>query len=1053
VRNPKALTVVMLGCLLVAGCGEAPKPELHPDWENPQMIGRNKEAAKATAIPFADVSSALARDPADSPWYRSLNGRWDFHWSENPDARPVDFYRPDFDISSWSEIPVPANWQLHGHGYPIYTNVRYSWGEPDPPRVPHDFNPVGSYRRSFSVPEDWDGRQVILQFAGVSSAFYLWVNGHEVGYSQGSRTPAEFDITEYLQPGENLVAAEVYRYSDGSYLECQDFWRISGLFRDVFLYSLDRLQIRDFEVHTDLDESYRDASLGIDVRIANLGAETRPYVVTGVLFDADGEVVVDGLTASGEATAGTETAIRLDREMIDPPKWSAEEPNLFQLLLSLTDPDGSVIQSVSTNVGFREVEITGGQLLVNGVAVLLKGTNRHEHDPDTAHVMSTEGMVRDILLMKQHNINAVRTSHYPDVTEWYDLTDFYGLYVIDEANIESHGIGYEPDKTLGNKPEWGAAHMDRTVSMVERDKNHPSIIIWSLGNEAGDGVNFTATADWVRQRDPSRPVHYERAELGPNTDIFCPMYSRIPDIVEYAENHDDRPLILCEYSHAMGNSNGNLADYWKEIYARKQLQGGFIWDWVDQGLRQPVPGKPGEFYFAYGGTFEPEGVYHDDNFLMNGLVSADRVPHPGLLELKKVYQYITINRVDDPPGGFKIGNGYGFVDLGGFDAFWEVRGDGQVVASGRLPKLDIGPGESRVLTIPEPRFEPKSGVEYRLEMSFRLAADTPWAEKGHEIAWEQFELGRFGTKVNLDPDRMSPLNHAQDGDSYEISGEGFSVQFDLGTGHLTSYVVEGTDVMARGPSPNFWRAPTDNDRGNEMPERCAPWKAASRNWVVKSAVADRVGPSEVEVRITGGFPDVGSTNEITYTVFGNGEIAVDVSFTPGDGELPELPRFGMQMEVPGGFETVSWYGRGPHESYWDRKDGVRVGLWNGTVDEQFVDYSEPQENGNKTDVRWMSLTNDEGVGLLVIGEPLVAFSAHHYTTADLEDAKYSWQMERREKITLSVDMQQTGVGGDDSWGARTHDKYTVWPEPLEYSYRLRGLRSGDEPADLARVKR
>ncbi len=1046
--------MVVAGGLVTGGCNGSLPPPLHPDWENPQMIGRDKEAAKATAVPFADVESALSRDPELSPWVVSLNGPWDFHWSPNPAERPVDFHQPDFDISSWDEIPVPANWQLHGHGYPIYTNVRYSWGEPDPPRVPHDFNPVGSYRRTFSVPDDWDGRQVILHFAGVSSAFYLWVNGQEAGYSQGSRTPAEFDITEYLQPGENLVAAEVYRYSDGSYLECQDFWRISGIFRDVFLYSLGDLQIRDFEVHTDLDEEYRDAVLGIDVRIANLGTESRPFVVSGTLYDAAGDVVADDLEVNGEATAHTEIAVQLEREMDDPPKWSAEEPNLFRLVLTLSELDGTVIQAVSTNVGFREVEITNGQLLVNGVAVLLKGTNRHEHDPDTAHVMSTEGMVRDILLMKQHNINAVRTSHYPDVTEWYDLTDRYGLYVIDEANIESHGIGYEPDKTLGNKPEWGPAHMDRTVSMVERDKNHPSIIIWSLGNEAGDGVNFTATADWVRDRDPSRPVHYERAELGPNTDIFCPMYARIPDIVEYAENYDDRPLILCEYSHAMGNSNGNVADYWKEIYAHERLQGGFIWDWVDQGLRQPIPGRPDEFYFAYGGAFEPEGVYHDDNFLMNGLVSADRVPHPGLLELKKVHQYITVTPVDPTRGMLEITNGYGFIDLGGFDVNWEFKGDGQVIDSGSLGTLDIAAGESRTITVPLPRLQPRPGVEYWLDLSFRLAEGTLWADKGHEVAWEQFRLNMGGEAPSLDPSTMPALEMEQDTEGLEIFGEGFSVRFDLSAGVLTSFKTGGRELLSTGPMPNFWRAPTDNDRGNEMPERLASWKAASSNWVVTSSEVEKKAPAMVEVRFNGSFPDVGSSNKIVYTVHGNGEIAVDASFTPGGVELPELPRFGMQLGVVGGLETLTWYGRGPHESYWDRKAGARVGVWSGTVDEQFVDYSEPQENGNKTDVRWMSLTDGEGRGLLVIGEPLIAFSAHHYTTDDLEDAKYSWQMERRDDITLSIDMQQTGVGGDDSWGARTHDDYTVWPEPLSYSFRMRPLHPSDPPAaEIARLSR
>jgi len=1044
---------MMIG-LLAVGCVVGPRPEPHPDWENPQMIGRGKDAPRATAIPFADVEAALVGDPAVSPWHRSLNGEWSFNWAENPASRPVDFFHPEYDVSSWDFIPVPANWQLHGHGYPIYTNVRYPWGEPDPPRVPHDFNPVGSYRRTFTVPEAWDGRQVYLRFGGVSSAFYLWVNGHEVGYSQGSRTPAEFNITGYLVPGENMVALEVYRYSDGSYLECQDFWRISGIFRDVSLYSWDDLHIRDFQVHTDLDGTYRDAELGVDVWVRNLGNDVQPFTVEAQLFDSIGDLVAEGLTASGSADAGDEVKVRLDRHISDPPKWSAETPNLFRLVVTLEDPDGSVLQSVSSNVGFREVEITGGQLLVNGVAVLIKGTNRHEHDPDTAHVMSTEGMTRDILIMKQHNLNAVRTSHYPDVPEWYDLCDLYGLYVIDEANIESHGIGYDPDKTLGNKPEWGKAHLDRTISMVERDKNHPSIIIWSLGNEAGDGVNFTATSGWIRERDASRPVHYERAELGPNTDIFCPMYDRIEQIVEYAENYDDRPLILCEYSHAMGNSNGNLKDYWDAIYKYERLQGGFIWDWVDQGLRQPVPGRPGEFYFAFGGDFEPPGVYHDDNFLMNGLVSADRVPHPGLLEVKKVYQYITVTPVDLARGRVEITNGYAFIDLEAFEGFWEFKADDDVIASGRLPKLNIAPSESRVVSLPLPSTTPQPGVEYWLDLSFRLSADTRWADRGHEVAWEQFRLDLEVTAPGLNVADMPPLSVEGDEGRVAVSGDGFTVRFDLADGTISSWLADGTELMASGPRPNFWRAPTDNDRGNDMPNRCAPWKAASKEWDFQTSDVNRIGPAEVEVRFEGPLPDVGSNHEVIYTVLGSGDIVVESTLTPGDGELPELPRFGMQFEVPGGFETVTWYGRGPHENYWDRKAGARVGVWSGTIDEQFVDYSEPQENGNKTDVRWVSLTNDSGAGLLVVGEPLIAFSAHHYTTDDLENAKHSYEMEYREDITFNIDMEQTGVGGDDSWGARTHEEYTVWAAPLSYSFRLRPITASDRPAmEIARFTR
>ncbi len=1046
--------VLAAGCLMAVVWGANASADLHPDWENPQMVGRNKEAPRATAIPFADSLSAQVGEPAGSPWYRSLNGEWSFHWSENPARRPVEFYRPDFDVGSWNTIPVPANWQLHGYGYPIYTNIRYAWGEPDPPRVPHDFNPVGSYRRTFTIPQGWVGRRVFLQFDGVSSAFYVWVNGHEVGYSQDSRTPAEFDITRYLVAGNNVLAAEVYRYSDGSYLECQDFWRLSGIFRDVSLVARDELHIRDFQVHTDLDDSHRDARLGVDVRVRNLGADGRPFSVDAQLFDSEGERVVEGLSVAAAVDSGGEVEVRLERTVVDPPKWSAEEPNLFRLVLTLRDADGTIVESLSSNVGFREVEIAGGKLLVNGVPIYLKGTNRHEHDPDTAHVMSTDLMVRDIRLMKQHNINAVRTSHYPDVPEWYDLCDRYGLYVIDEANIESHGIGYEPDTTLGNKPEWGKAHLDRTINMVERDKNHPSIIIWSLGNEAGDGVNFTATSSWIRDRDPSRPVHYERAELGPNTDIFCPMYARIEEIVEYAENYDDRPLIMCEYSHAMGNSNGNLEDYWDAIYSHERLQGGFIWDWVDQGLRQPVPGRPGEFYFAFGGDFEPPGVYHDDNFLMNGLVSPDRVPHPGLFEVKKVYQYVTARPVDLARGQVEIANGYAFKSLDGFDGIWELKRDDVVIDSGRLPVLDIAPSESRAIAIPLPVVTAQPGVEYWLDLSFRLAEDQLWAARGHEVAWEQFELDLQAAAPKLDAADMAPLT-VEEGDGMTVvSGDRFAVRFEMDHGTIASLTFQGNELIGSGPRPNFWRAPTDNDRGNDMPNRCAPWKAASRNWRVTSSAVTQTGSAQVELRFEGAFPDVGATNLLTFTVLGSGDVIVEHDFSPGDTELPELPRFGMQLTVPSGLETVTWYGRGPHESYWDRKAGARVGVYTGTVDEQYVDYSEPQENGNKTDVRWLSLTNADGNGLLVIGEPLIAFSAHHHTTEDLETAKHSYEMDRREEITLSIDMEQTGVGGDDSWGARPHDEYTVWPKPMTFSYRLRPITASDGSAmELARLTR
>ena len=1007
------------------------------DWEDPNMIGRNKEAPHASLMPFPDAASALHGDRTSSPWFQSLNGSWKFHWSPNPAQRPADFYRPDFDVDGWDEIPVPSNWQLQGYGYPIYTNIPYAWGDPDPPYVPHDFNPVGSYRREFMVPDDWAGRQVLLHFAGVDSAFYLWVNGKEVGYSQGSRTPAEFNITAYLEPGSNVVAAEVYRYSDGSYLECQDFWRISGIFRDVFLFSVGDPSIRDFQVLSGLDDSYRDGRLDLKVWLRSFSEPPASASLEAELLDADGNKVLETLHAEAAFEDNPEITAELGVDVANPAKWSAEEPNLYTLLLTLKDDTGSVLEVLGSKVGFRTSEIKNGQLLVNGVPILIKGTNRHEHDPVTGHVVSRESMIRDIELMKRFNINAVRTSHYPNVPEWYELTDQYGLYVIDEANIESHGIGYQPDKTLGNKVEWLPAHLDRTIRMVERDKNHPSIIIWSLGNEGGDGIVFGATSWWIHDRDPSRPVHYERAELLPHTDIYAPMYARIGDIVDYAEKYSDRPLILCEYSHAMGNSNGNLVDYWDAIYSHRQLQGGFIWDWVDQGLLKEVPGRPGETFYGYGGDFEPEGVYHDDNFLMNGLVSADRTPHPGLYEVKKVYQYIRTTPIDLAAGRLEIENLYDFQSLGFVTASWTVMADGEILAAGMLQQLDTAPAQSEIVTIPLPAITPEPDVEYWLNLSYRLTGAAPWAEAGHEVAWEQFKLPIEAPALEPDVASMQELSLDETDRFLTIAAGELRAQIDKATGTLETYEFGGVELIRSGPRPYFWRAPTDNDRGNEMPERTAAWRRASHNWVVTGLEADRIGPSEIRVRIHGSLPDVESTNEIVYTFYGNGEIQIDNSFQPGTAELSELPRFGMQMTVPTSFDTMTWYGRGPHESYWDRKAGAAVGVYRGSVEDQYFDYSEPQENGNKTDVRWVSLTRSDGAGLQAVGRPLLSVSAHRYTTEDMEAAKHLYEMQPRDFITVNLDYKQTGVGGDDSWGARPHPQYTLAPQSYSYSFRLR----------------
>ncbi len=1001
------------------------------DWENPEVIGRDKLPPHSFFRAYPSREEALSGGA--SAFVQSLNGSWRFHWAKRPADRPIGFHEATYDDSGWAEIPVPSNWQLHGHGIPIYTNIQYPFGPPNPPFIPHNNNPVGSYRRTFMVPSSWSGRRVVLHFSGVDSAFYVWLNGRKVGYSQGSRTPAEFEVSPHLRKGKNLIAVEVYRWSDGSYIEDQDFWRLSGIFRDVFLYSTAPVHLWDYWVRTDLDEQYRDAELILTADVDNSSPDPARGDLEIRLLDGGGREVFPAARVDYSVSARDRVSLEFSRTIRNPEKWSAESPALYTLLLTLRGIRGEVLEAVSQKVGFREVEIHAGQLRVNGVPIILKGVNRHEHDPDTGHSVDVESMVRDIQLMKQHNINAVRTSHYPNAPQWYDLCDRLGLYLIDEANIESHGIGYEPEDTLGNKPVWGKAHLDRTIRMVERDKNHPSILIWSLGNEAGDGVNFEVTSDWIHRRDATRPVQYEQAGTRPHTDIVAPMYARIDQMVHYAETHDDRPMILCEYVHAMGNSVGNLQEYWDVIGKYPQLQGGFIWDWVDQGLRSRT--GDGREFLAYGGDFGPPEVPSDDNFCMNGLVSADRAPHPSLHEVKKVYQYVDMEGEDLASGRIRITNRYAFLDLDRLQVTWEVRGDDRKLQSGTLPRLEIQPGESRSVKIPlqRPEFEP--GVEYWLLVSFRLPGDLPWADAGHEVAWEQFPLPSPADRSTIRRREPPPLELNESGYLITLTGEDFLLEINKKKGTIETFRYRGTDLIRTGPRPNFWRAPTDNDIGNGMPERLRIWRDAGHEWNVRSK-ASRVSAGEVKVDADGTLPRVRSRLRAEYRVRGNGEVGITVSFVPGDTDLPELPRFGMQMTLPGEFQSIEWYGRGPHETYRDRKSGARVGRFSGTVDEQFVEYSRPQENGNKTDVRWVLLTNPDGVGLLAVGHPLLEVSSWNYRLEDMENVRHHHMMTRRPFVTLNLDLGQMGVGGDNSWGARPHWKYRLPAKEYSYSFTL-----------------
>ena len=1041
------LAALCAGLAFVLTAAQAQGPT--NDWENPQVIGSNKEAAHATMMGYPDKASAIEGKRKSSPFYRSLNGRWRFNWVEKPVQRPEDFYKTDFDDSQWDQIEVPANWQLQGYGIPIYLNHPYPF-EKNPPFIQHNYNPVGSYRTTFLIPAKWKGREVFLHFAGVESAFYVWVNGAKVGYSQGSRLPAEFDITHHLKPGEaNLLAVEVYRWSDGSYLECQDFWRLSGIFRDVFLYSTPKVHIRDFEVKTDLDENYLDADLDVEVKLVNFGSEMEQDLsLEAILVDPfeNREYVI---AESSTFSIDTERSQSFLTRVRQPRKWTAETPDLYTLVLILKDGQGNALEHTGCRVGFREVEMRGGQVMVNGRPVLFKGVNRHEHDPITGHYVSRDSMVRDVELMKRFNINAVRTCHYPDDPEWYDLCDEYGIYLIDEANIESHGMGYRPDVTLGNNPEWRKAHLDRIERMVERDKNHPSVVIWSMGNEAGDGVNFVAGSDWIHQRDPSRPVHYERALLREHVDIYSPMYMRIEGLKRYASRPQKRPLILCEYAHAMGNSVGNLQDYWDVIEAEPQLQGGFIWDWVDQALfAKTSDGRP---FFGYGGDFGD--VFNDGNFLCNGLIQPDRNLNPHLWEVKKVYQNVKVTSMDAAAGQFQIENKHFFANLFNINVLWELTEDGESIQSGALESLDLPPGQNADIVIPFELPESKMSSEYHLTVKFVLSEDELWAEKGHILAWDQFAL-QAGTKaaMEVDPESLPDLALFDTEKQFVIKGDGFEARIGKESGALEDYTKGDMKLVTSPLVPNFWRAPTDNDNGNRMPWRQAVWRMAGPQRLVEEVKAQKRGDSVAVVTASYVLPAGMSRQTITYAVYGNGDVVVTNEFEVGMQGLPNLPRFGMQMTIPGEYEKIAWYGRGPQESYWDRKTGAAVGQYGGTVAELIHPYIRPQECGNRTDVRWLTLTDENGAGWLAVGDPVLSVSAWPFGQDAIERAEHTFELSSGRGITVNLDLKQMGVGGDNSWGARPHEPYTLPATAYSYSFRLTPL-SGQESSLKPLLKR
>ena len=1034
----------------------APSATGPEDWENPALLAAGTEPPRTAFIPFPDAAAALRLEPKGSPRYLSLNGPWKFHWSPRPADRPLDFMKPSADVSDWAETPVPSNWMLQGYDIPIYVNSSYEFARnPKPPFVPHDRNPVGSYRRTFTVPEAWAGLDVYLHFGAVKSFFYVWVNGEKLGFSKDSKTPAEWNITRHLKPGENVLAVEVYRWSDGSYLECQDFWRLAGIERDVFLYAAPKVRIRDYEVRAGLDAGYHDGRLAVTVAIAGLAATDASIgSVALTLIDPSGKQVLtaDELPVADPDDAGP-ARVRFEAALAKVARWSAETPDLYRLVLELRDGDGRPLEAVTSKIGFRTSEVKDGRLLVNGVPILLKGVNRHEHDPRTGHVVSEQSMRLDIELMKRSNINAVRTCHYPDDPRWYELCDEYGLYLVDEANIESHGMGYGP-RSLAKDPAWGPAHLDRVRRMVERDKNHPSIIIWSLGNEAGDGVNFEAAAAWLQERDPTRPVQYERAGLRPHTDIYCPMYASIEEMLKYVSERQARPLIQCEYAHSMGNSTGNLRDYWDAIEAHDQLQGGFIWDWVDQGFAAKT--AAGEPYWAFGGDYGPADVPSDGNFCCNGLVAPDRTPHPALFEVMKVYQHVKFLPSDLAAGKIELRNRYAFIGLDGFDLVWELTADGMTMTTGTIERPAVPPGGAKVFRLRLPRFQPRPGVEYFLNLSLRARQAGPGVPKGHVVAAEQLSLPAGGpAAAEAAP---GPELTVDDGPRFiRVSGPDVSVRFDKATGALDSFVCGGRELIASGVEPNFWRAPTDNDFGNQMPRRLALWRQASLSRDLRSIAAREDGPDRTTVTVEYGLAGGAAVQRLDYTVFGDGRVALAAKLTVRDGsKLPEIPRVGLKLAVSEACREVRWFGRGPFENYADRKSAAFVGLHETTADEPFP-YVSPQEYGNRTDARWLAVRDAEGRGLLVVGAPHFEFSAHPYWPEDLtlerRGAKHPPDIARRDFVCLTLDAAQMGVGGDDSWGARVHPAYTLPARDYALTLVLLPLRAGEDPAAAARAVR
>ena len=1006
-----------------------------PIWEDLSVTRINTEMAHTTYVPYNSLSEIESGIKTDR--VKSLNGQWKFKYLKNPGLVPSGFCNINYSEANWDNTQIPGNWQLQGnYDPPVFTNIKYPF-EPNPPYVPKEYNPTGLYRTTFIVPENWNANEVFLHFAGVQSAMYLWINGKQVGYHEDGMLPAEFNITDYLTKGNNVLAVEVLNWSDGSYLEDQDFWRFSGIYRDVFLFSTPRTHIRDFSVYSELDDNYRDAKLNVNIQVANLNNKKAEGIKAKIqLKDAGGKILVSGVSKLFQVDKQSEIVISFCEKVNNPLKWSAETPDLYTLDIELIDANGKSLQAVTQKTGFRKVELKDGHLLLNGKAIKIKGVNRHEFDMYNGRYVTRASMLQDIVLMKQHNINAVRTSHYPNHTDFYDLCDEYGLYVMDEANIESHGLWGKKYYT-GELPEWEKAIVERNMNMVERDKNHSSIIFWSMGNESGLGKNFDVAYRAIKELDPEkRPVHYESqnpayAKVLSHYDIMSNMYPSLEYLVEQFNKDQDRPMIICEYAHAMGNGLGNFRKYWNLFYDYSRMQGGFIWDWVDQGLRSKD--KNGKEYWNIVN-------YSDGANVNDGLINPDRVAQPEILEVKKIFQNYNVHNIDINNGMVAVSNENYFVSSNDVNLTWQLLENGKPVSNGTIENLSLAPQSKKPVKINFPQDLIKRGNEYHLNFIFITREASKGVEKNHQIASEQIAF-------DYKPDASLPVDLTNTGtlevtnaNRLKISGTSFTVSFDKKTGYINSLIHKNKTILESSLRPCFWRVPTDNDEGGVSGSFATNWrKAGLNNYTVTLEDMNivKISTKELFVSVKNKLQfSTGNIKQTTqYRIYANGEIEVSTSFQV-DEQLPSLARVGMETSLPNDFNQIEWFGNGPFNSYDDRKESAFAGVYSGKVEDQHFPFVMPQENGNKTDVRWLKINSTTGNSLRITGDPTFNFNIQDYSDVSLNESKTTHTLIRGEKTYLHIDLKQMGLGGDDSWSPRVHKEFLVKNKVYQYSFTL-----------------